>query len=100
MPLGDLRAWLEHVEQLGELRTIRGAHWNAEIGAASELNLRAPKPAALLFEAIPDYPPGYRVVTCSNAAPSRLGLSLGLGSGPASADLNGLLPGQLDVRRL
>src|SRR5215218_4382990 len=73
MLLGDLRGWLTEVERRGELRVIRGADWRLEIGAASELNLHGEQQAALLFDQIADYPPGYRVLTCSNASPSRLG---------------------------
>ncbi len=28
----DLRAWLDDVKKLGELRVLRGAHWDIEIG--------------------------------------------------------------------
>ena len=95
LPLGDLRAWLCEVERRGELCLVRGAHWDGEIGAASELNLRAEAPSALLFDEIAEYPPGYRVLTCSNAAPSRLGLSLRLGSDNSTAELTRRLPEHL-----
>ena len=29
----DLRHWLTQIENIGELRTAKGAHWNLEIGA-------------------------------------------------------------------
>ena len=92
MRLGDLRAWLRAVEQRGELRVVRGAHWRGEIGAASDLNLRARRPAALLFDDIVDYPSGYRVLTGSNASPSRLGLSMRLGDDLSTAELTRRLP--------
>ena len=95
LPLGDLRAWLHEVERLGELRAVRGAHWREEIGAASELNLRAERPAALLFDEIAGYPPGYRILTGANAAPSRLGLSLRLGPDLSTGDLTRVLPEHL-----
>ena len=93
--LGDLRGWLAAVEELGEVRVVRGAHWRNEIGAASDLNVRARHPAALLFDDIVDYPPGYRVLTGSNAAPSRLGLSLRLGSDLSTVELARRLPEKL-----
>ncbi len=34
----DLRDWLDVMEELGELKTVRGANWNLEIGALSEAN--------------------------------------------------------------
>src|SRR5205807_7155767 len=92
MLVGDLRAWLRAVDKRGELRVVRGAHWRGEIGAASDLNLRARSPAALLFDDIVDYPSGYRVLTGSNASPSRLGLSLRLGEDLSTADLTRRLP--------
>src|SRR6266516_3383721 len=71
---GDLRAWLRAVEDRGELRLVRAARGRGEIGAASDLNLRAGSPAALLFDAIVDYPSGHRVLTggCTWRAISRV----------------------------
>ena len=36
----DLRAWLADVRKLGELKDVRGADWNLELGAISELNVK------------------------------------------------------------
>jgi UbiD family decarboxylase len=68
----DLRAWLDHVREFGELTEVSGAHWNLELGAISELNVKKAVPHALLFDDIPDYSPGFRVLTCSTSSPSRL----------------------------
>jgi len=68
----DLRAWLREVETLGELQEIRGADWNLELGAISELNVKKDKPPALLFDEIAGYPKGFRVLTCSTSSPARL----------------------------
>ena len=68
----DLRAWLCEVERLGELREVRGADWNLELGAISELNVKKEAPPALLFDEIKGYPKGYRVVTCTTSSPARL----------------------------
>ena len=68
----DLRAWLESVEKLGELRHVRGADCNLELGAISELNVKKDAPPALLFDEIEGYPKGYRVVTCTTSSPARL----------------------------
>jgi 4-hydroxy-3-polyprenylbenzoate decarboxylase len=78
----DLRDWLRAVDALGELRRVRDADWNLEIGALTEMMVwRADPPPALLFDPVKDYPPGYRVVTCTTSSPNRLALILGL---PAS----------------
>jgi UbiD family decarboxylase len=68
----DLRAWLAEVKELGELREVRGAHWNLELGAISELNVKKDQPPALLFDEIAGYPKGFRVLTCSTSSPARL----------------------------
>ena len=68
----DLRSWLAEVEKLGELRHVRGADWNLELGAISELNVKKDLPPALLFDEIKDYPRGFRVLTCSTSSPARL----------------------------
>src|ERR671918_285864 len=33
MQYRGLRGWLEHVEKMGELRRVDGAHWDVEMGA-------------------------------------------------------------------
>ncbi|MBI2822606.1 MAG: UbiD family decarboxylase [Acidobacteria bacterium] len=71
----DLRAWLALVEQLGELRHVRRADWNLELGAIAEINNRQRGPC-LLFDDIVDYPSGYRVVTGTTGSPARLAATL------------------------
>jgi UbiD family decarboxylase len=68
----DLRPWIEQVRGLGELREVRGADWNLELGAISELNVKKDLPPALLFDEIQGYPKGFRVLTCSTSSPARL----------------------------
>src|ERR671934_2394618 len=68
----DLRPWLSEVERLGELREVRGADWNLELGAISELNVKKDAPPALLFDEIKGSPKGFRVLTCSTSSPARL----------------------------
>ncbi|GHJ41717.1 UbiD family decarboxylase [Streptomyces sp. TS71-3] len=78
--INDLRGWLALADKLGEVRTLSGAHWDKEIGAASEVNYKRPSPPALLFDDIVDYRPGQRVLTASMAASRRLGMTLRLGT--------------------
>src|SRR3990172_3704041 len=59
----DLRDWLEQVEAMGELKQLKGAHWNQEIGAITECSRRQPHAPALLFDEIQDYRPGFRVLS-------------------------------------
>jgi len=90
----DLRDWLDVVEDLGELKTVRGAHWNLEIGALSEANYKQSKSPALLFDEIPDHPPGFRVLTGASGSPRRLGVALRMGSGFTNAELVKALRGK------
>ena len=68
----DLRAWLAAIDKMGELRELRGADWNLELGAISELNVKKEGAPALLFDEIGGYPKGFRVLTCSTSSPARL----------------------------
>jgi 4-hydroxy-3-polyprenylbenzoate decarboxylase len=76
----DLRDWLRVIDQIGELQVVEGADWNLEIGGISELNYRRKPSAALLFDRIKDYPPGYRVLTGSLTASRRVGVAMRLGT--------------------
>ena len=84
----DLRPWLAQVEKLGELREVRGADWNLELGAISELNVKKETPPALLFDEIVGYPKGLRVLTCSTSSPARRSSILRL---PVQATHQGLV---------
>src|SRR5216110_3218271 len=68
----DVRPWLAQVNELGELKDVRGADWNLELGAISELNVKKDLPPALLFDEIKGFPKGFRVLTCSTSSPARL----------------------------
>jgi 4-hydroxy-3-polyprenylbenzoate decarboxylase len=76
----DLRDWLRVIDDLGELQVVSGADWNLELGGISELNYRRKPSAALLFDNIKDYPPGYRVLTGSLASARRVAVTLRLGT--------------------
>jgi 4-hydroxy-3-polyprenylbenzoate decarboxylase len=76
----DLRDWLQAIDDIGELQVIDGADWNLEIGGISELNYRRKPSAALLFDHIKDYPPGYRLLTGSLTASRRVGVAMRLGT--------------------
>src|SRR5216110_3387945 len=68
----DVRPWLAQVNELGELKDVRGADWNLELGAISELNVKKDSPPALLFDEIKGYAKGFRVLTCRTSSPARL----------------------------
>lgn len=78
----DLRTWLDEVKKAGELKVISGAHWKFEIGALSALVSAKKDHPALLFDNIPDYPQGYRVLACALTTPGRVALTFGFPGGP------------------
>jgi len=77
MPSSDLREFLRQLEMSNELREVRGADWNVEIGTIAELINEREGPA-LLFDELKDYPAGYRVACGLISTPRRLALALGL----------------------
>ncbi|MEM0373736.1 MAG: UbiD family decarboxylase, partial [Sulfolobales archaeon] len=71
----EIRKFIEEVRKLGLLREIRGADWNLEIGAITDLNAKKKK-YTLLFDEIKDYPKGYRLLTGALLDAIRVGLAL------------------------
>jgi len=83
----DLRDWLAVVERAGQLKHVDGADWDLELGAIAHLNNRQGAPAALLFDRITGYAPGFRILTGASNNPARLGVTLRLGPNLSTADL-------------
>jgi UbiD family decarboxylase len=77
MAFKDLREFLEAAQSLGEVKAIEGADWNLEIGCITEIMAEKEGPL-LLFDAIPGYPQGFRLVTNFLGTPRRFALALGL----------------------
>jgi UbiD family decarboxylase len=59
----DLREWIVEAETPGELVRADGYSWEADIGMAAELLQHDQKAPAALFDGIPGYPRGFRVLT-------------------------------------
>jgi 4-hydroxy-3-polyprenylbenzoate decarboxylase len=77
-PHGDLREFLERADRAGEVLRISGADWNLEMGALAELVTHKKSEApAILFENIPGYPPGMRVLSGATNSSKRLAITLG-----------------------
>ncbi|MDP2644424.1 MAG: UbiD family decarboxylase, partial [Desulfobacterales bacterium] len=77
----DLRDWIKQVDEFGELARIDGADWDLEIGALTEIsrNLKGREAVpALLFDSIPGYPAGYRVITSLLFSTRRVALTAGI----------------------
>jgi 4-hydroxy-3-polyprenylbenzoate decarboxylase len=79
-PHVDLRDWMARVDAIGEIKRVQGAHWNLEMGAVAEMiyHARPENPPAILFEDLPGYPKGFRVLSGMTNSPRRLALTLGL----------------------
>jgi 4-hydroxy-3-polyprenylbenzoate decarboxylase len=58
----DLREWLSAAERLGEVRHIRGASWQEDIGLAAEAVLRAENGPCVVFDEVPGCPKGHRLL--------------------------------------
>lgn len=89
----DLRSFIETVDGFGELRHVRGAHWDTELGAIAELSYQQRNSKAMLFADIADYPRG-RVLTGSTGSARRLGHTLNLGDDLDDAALVAALRGK------
>ena len=73
----DLRRWVSRVREAGLLKEVRGAHWDLEIGGITDLNAKRNK-WSLLFDEIPGYPEGYRILTGTMLDARRVSHTFGL----------------------
>ena len=76
----NLRTFIDRLKQAGKLKELRNAHWDLEIGALTEIAAEAEERSALLFDSIPDYPEGYRVLSNVLRSPESDALALGIPS--------------------
>src|ERR1700693_5500527 len=86
-PKQDLRAWLAMLEAAGELKTISGAERESEIGGIVDIYQRTPKSPAVMFDDVPGYPSGYRVVANILTSIRRINLTIGLPENSSEMDL-------------
>ena len=87
VPHEDMRDWLELVDALGELRVVDGVDWQENIGRIAEMLVHTDGAPAVLFDHIPGYPAGYRVLTNAQGERPRLAVSLGLAADISAFDL-------------
>ncbi len=74
----DTREWLERVAAIGQLRVVPGASWQEDIGAITELLDHTEGSPCVLFDAVPGYPVGHRVLVNCSGTPERQAVTLGL----------------------
>jgi UbiD family decarboxylase len=74
----DLRDWLAAIEANGELKVIKGAEPKEEIGGIVDLYQRKMGNPAVIFDEVPGFPKGFRVLANILTSVSRINLALGL----------------------
>src|SRR5215475_6280180 len=77
-PKQDLRTWLGQLDAADELQMVRGANREEEIGGIVDFYQRQAGNKAVLFDDVPGYPSGYRVVANILTSNRRIKLTLGL----------------------
>jgi UbiD family decarboxylase len=75
----DLRDFLEKVDAAGQLLRIDGVDWDLEMGGVAEIvsHARSESPA-VLFDNIPGYPAGFRVLSAGTNSSKRVALAMNL----------------------
>jgi UbiD family decarboxylase len=77
-PHADLREFVARAEEAGELLRVTGAHWDLEMGTLAEIVYHArPEPPAILFDEVPGYPKGMRLLSGATNSSKRLAITLG-----------------------
>src|SRR6266581_3386971 len=82
----DLREWLARVDSLGELKRVTGANSEEDIGAITEMLDHTEGSPCVLFDEIPNFELGYRVLVNSMGSTKRQAVTLGLDPAEASHD--------------
>src|ERR1700704_3683141 len=77
-PTQDLRTWLDQMEAAGEIQQVTGANREEEIGGIVDFYHRQTGNKAVMFDDIPGYPSGYRVIANILTSLKRIKLTLGL----------------------
>jgi UbiD family decarboxylase len=84
----DLRTWIAEMESAGQLQKVSGAEREEEIGGILDVYQRRIGNKALLFDDIPGYPRGYRILANVLTSVPRINMTIGL---PAQTSEVGLV---------
>src|SRR5215813_10891851 len=77
-PHADLREFVARADTAGELMRVPGASPELEMGTLAEIVYHArPEPPAILFEDVPGYPAGMRLLSGATNSSKRLAIALG-----------------------
>src|SRR5205814_7957552 len=77
-PKQDLRTWLDEMVAAGEIQHVKGANREEEIGGIVDFYHRQTGNKAVMFDDIPGYPNGHRVIANILTSLKRIKLTLGL----------------------
>jgi UbiD family decarboxylase len=74
----DLRDWIGGIEAAGELKVIKGAELKEEIGGIVDIYQRKMGNPAVMFDEVPGFPKGARVLANILTSVPRINVALGL----------------------
>src|SRR6185369_9900740 len=74
----DLRDWISALEAAGDLKVIKGAEPREEIGGIVDIYMRSMGNPAVMFDEVPGYPKGRRVIANILTSVPRINVALGL----------------------
>jgi 4-hydroxy-3-polyprenylbenzoate decarboxylase len=83
----DLRTWIAAMEAAGQLQKVSGAEREREIGGIVDIYQRRIGNKALLFDNIPGYPSGYRILANVLTSVPRINMTIGLPADSTPVDL-------------
>ena len=83
----DLRTWIAEIEAAGELQHVTGADRDEEIGGIVDFYQRRTGNPAILFDDVPGYAKGHRVLANILTAVPRINLTLGMAADAPEMDL-------------
>ena len=83
----DLRNWIAEIAAAGELQTISGAEPKQEIGGIVDIVQRRMGNPAVMFDEIPGFPKGFRVMANILTSVPRINIALGLPADASEMDL-------------
>jgi UbiD family decarboxylase len=87
VPNKDLRDWIGDVAAAGELKIIRGAEPREEISGIVDIYQRRMGNPAVMFDEVPGFAKGHRVLANILTSVPRINLALGLPPGGSQMDL-------------
>ncbi|MPZ39784.1 MAG: UbiD family decarboxylase [Rhizobiales bacterium] len=83
----DLRTWIAAMDNAGQIQHVSGAEREREIGGIVDVYQRRIGNKALLFDDIPGYPKGHRILANILTSVPRINMTMGLPANASEVDL-------------